>query len=86
MGLMSHLSDDYNTFFSYHAFFYLDIESNKYVFDDESDNDGSGSGFTIESGLSASCPFLEISVDRVCGLSCNGVTKYVCQVSGIFSV
>ena len=58
------------------------MESDKDVFDDKSDNDGSGSG------LSGSCPFLfsEISVDRVCVLSVNGVTKSGCRVSGIFLV
>ena len=30
--------------------------------------------------------FDEISVDRVCGLSGNGVIKFGCPVSGIFSV
>ena len=68
------------------SFFFLDIESDEDIFDDESGDDGSGYGFTIESGLSASCPFFEIFVNCVCGLSCNGVTKYVCCVSGIFSV
>ena len=66
-------------FFFLFCLFSLDLESDKDVLDDESDDDGSGSGFTIESSLSASCPFSEISVDRVCGLSFNGVTKSVCQ-------
>ena len=55
--------------------FFLDLESDEDIFDDKSDNDGSGSGFTIGSGLSALCPFFEISFDRVCGLSCDGVVK-----------
>ena len=62
-------------------FFFFALESDKDVFDDESDDDGSGSGFNIEPGLSAPCPFFDISVDHVCGLSCNGVTKSVCRVS-----
>ena len=62
--------------------FFFDIESDEDVFDDESDDDGSGSR------LSGLCPFLffEISVDFVCELSVNEVTKSVCRVSGMFSV
>ena len=50
-------------------FFFLDIESDGDVFDDESNDDGSGSGFTIESSLSSLCPFFEISTDNV--LDCH---------------
>ena len=64
-------------------FFFFDIESDEYVFDEESDDDGSGSGFTSGSCLYS---FFELSVDRVSAFLCNGVTKSVCGVSGIFSV
>ena len=58
------------------------MESDKDVSDDESDDDGSGSGFTSGSCLSS---FFELSVDRVSGFSFNVVTKSVCRVCGIFS-
>ena len=64
-------------------FFFFDIESDGDVFDDKSDNDGSGSGFASGSFLYS---FFELSIYRVNGLSCIGVTKSVCRVSGIFSV
>ena len=88
MGLTSHLSNAYNAFFSYRVSFLLHTDPDKDVFDDESDDDGSGSRFTIESSLSALCPllFFEISVDHLCGLSGNGVTKSICCVGGIFPV
>ena len=70
MGLTSHFSGANDIFFLL-RFFFLDLEYDKDVFDDESENDGSGSGFTIKSGSSAFCPFFEISVDCVFGLSCN---------------
>ena len=56
MGLMSHIYDAYDVFLLI-AFLFLDIESDGDVFDDESNDDGSGSGFTIESSLSSLCPF-----------------------------
>ena len=64
-------------------FFFFDLESDEDVFDDKSEDDGSGSGFN--SGL---CLYsiIELSFDCVGGLSCNGVTKSVCCVSGISSV
>ena len=46
-------------FFLLLRFFFLGLKSEQDVFDDESENDGSGSGFTIESGSSALCPFLK---------------------------
>ena len=75
-------------FFLLLRLFFFDINSDEYVFDDESDDDGYGSRFIRESGLSGLCPFLfsEISVDRVCVLLVNGVTKSGCRVSGIFLV
>ena len=70
-------------FFFLFRFFFFDLESDEDVFDDKSDDDGSGSGFNSGSCLSL---FFDLSVDRVSGLSCNVVTKSVCRVSGIFSV
>ena len=64
-------------------FFFFDLVSDKDVFDEESDDDCSGSGFTSCLCLSL---FFELSVDRVSGFSCNGVTKSGCRVSEFFSV
>ena len=83
MGLTSHLSVAYDDFFFLLRFFFFDFESDEDVFDDDYDDDGSGSRFTSGSCLSS---FFELSVDRVSGLSCDGVTKSVCRISGIFSV
>ena len=69
-------------FFLLH-FFFFDLESDEDFFDDVSDNDGSGSGFASGFCLSS---FFELSVDRVSGLSWNGITKSVCRVSGLVSV
>ena len=64
-------------------FFFFDIEYYEDVFDDKSDDDGSGFGFTSGSCI-PSC--FELSVDGVIGFSYNGFTKSVCRISGIFSV
>ena len=55
-------------FFFLSSFFFFDLKSDEDVFDDDSDNDGSGSGFTRESGLYGSCTFLfsKISFYRIC--------------------
>ena len=59
------------TIFFLSRFFFFDIESDKDVFDDESDNDGSGYGFTRESGLSGLCPFLKFPL--VVFVDCQGM-------------
>ena len=82
MDLTIHLSNAYDVFFLL-RFFFFDLESDDDVFDDKSDDDGSGSGFTSSSCLSS---FFELFVGRVSGFSCNGLTKSVGCVSGIFSV
>ena len=64
------------------AFFFFALEFDEDVFGD-SDDKGSGLGFTSGSCLSS---FFELSVDHVSGLLFNVVTKYVCSVCGIFSV
>ena len=64
-------------------FYFFALESGEDVFDDGSDDDDSGSGFT--SGLCFSS-FFELFVDRVSGFSFNVVTKSICSVYGIFFV
>ena len=61
MGLMSHLSGAYNAF-SYSCFSFSSLLSQYEDVSDESDDEGSGSGFT--SGLCVSSCF-ELSVDCV---------------------
>ena len=81
MGLMSHIFDAYDTFSS-SCFFFFALEYNEDI-SDESDDEGSGSGFTSGSCL-PSC--FELSVDHVSGLMCKVVIKYACHVSGIVSI
>ena len=71
------------TLFLLIAFFSFDLESNEDVSAGKSDDDGSGSRFTLGSCLSS---FFELSVDCVSGFSCNVVTKFVCCISRLFSV
>ena len=70
-------------FFFLLSIFFFPLDSDKDAFDDKSDDDGSGSGFTSGSCLSL---LFELSVDHVSGLSFNVVTTSVCSVCGIFSV
>ena len=70
------------TFFFLHFFFFA-LESDENISDDESNDGGSGSGFTSGSCLSS---FFELSVDHVSGLSFSVVTKSVCSVFGTFSI
>ena len=60
MGMTSHLYYAYDDF-SFVIFFFFALESDDDVFD-ESDDEGSGSGFTSGSYVSS---FFELSVDRV---------------------
>ena len=60
MGLTIHLSDAYDAFF-FILFFFFALESDEDV-SDESDDEGSGYGFTSGSYVS-SC--FELSVDHV---------------------
>ena len=80
---------DESSFLFLRRFFFL---SHLFFFDDESDDDGSRSGssgtcsFSFFSENSVGRVSSSKSVDHVSGFSCNGVTKSVCRVSGIFLV
>ena len=84
MGLTSHISCVYDAFSSYCVSFF---------FNDESDDDGSGSGsygtcsYSFSSENSVGLVSGLFSVGRVSGIfSVNRITKSVGRVSGIFSV
>ena len=70
------------TLFFFLRFFFFALESDEDFYDDESDDEGYGYGFTFSLCLAS---FFEISVDHVSGLSFNVVTNSVCSVCGIFS-
>ena len=70
-------------FFLLLRFFFFDLESDEDVFDDESDDEGSGSGSHPVGAFSS---YFELSVDRVILLSSNVVTTSVYSVNGIFLI
>ena len=61
------------TIFPLIAFIFLNIESDEDVFDDKSDDDGSGYGSTIESesSLYGSCPFYFSKIPLIVFVYCH---------------
>ena len=86
MGLTSHFSNDYNAFSSYRVSFYLILSLTKMYLMKSLKIMVLGLGLPYNQVYLVCALFFENSVDRVCGLSYNGVTKFVCRVSRIFSV